>query len=136
MAFSEVEENTIVDVPYPVDADEVIDVGDTVATSGGYAQAGAVAADLRVKGVALSRVDNTGGAPGAKHVVVARPISRHGGERTFERDNAGDIKDIHVGEDCYIAGPKSVSADKAGKSLAGEIISLTPAGKVEVRFRV
>jgi hypothetical protein len=136
MAFSEVEENTIVDVPYPVAADKDIDVGDIVVTSGGYAQAGAVGTDLKVKGLALSKADNTGGVAGAKHVVVARPISRHGGERTFTLVNAGDIQDIHVGEDCYIAGPKSVSSDGAGKSMAGEIIGLTPDGKVEVKFRV
>lgn len=136
MAFSTVEEETIVDVPYPVAADTRIDIGDTVITTGGYAQAGAVGPDLKVKGIALSKADNKGGAAGDAYVVVARPISRHGGERVFERENAGDIEQTHVGEDCYIAGPKSVSADKAGKSLAGEIIAITEAGKVVVRFRV
>jgi hypothetical protein len=136
MAFSEVEEETIVDVPYPVAADKGIDIGDTVVTTGGFAQAGDLGPDLKVKGVALSKADNTGGAAGDKHVVVMRPISRHGGERVFERENAGDIEQKHVGEDCYIAGAKSVSADKAGKSMAGEIIAITAAGKVVVKFRV
>lgn len=91
MAFSEVEEDTIVDVEYPVGANKVIDIGDTVVTNGGYAEAGSVATGLKVKGVALSKADNTGGTAGAKKVTVARPISRHGGERVFRRKNDGDM---------------------------------------------
>jgi hypothetical protein len=79
MAFSEVEEETIVDVPYPVAADKSIDIGDTVVTMGGYARAGDVGDGLKVKGIAISKADNTGGKDGGAHVVVARPISRHGG---------------------------------------------------------
>jgi len=132
----EVKDTKILDIEYPVGANKVIAVGDVVCTASGYAQAGAVATSLRVKGVAMTDADNTGGSNGDVKVVVARPYSPYGGERCFRFANSGDVTAAHVGETLYIAGARSASSVSTGKSELGELIRIESDGELLVKVKV
>lgn len=108
--------------PYPVATNILIYSGALVMkNAGGYATKGAVATNQVALGIADSRVDNTGGANGAKEVKVRRGV--------FPMFNsaAGDAITIaDVGSLCYIVDDQTVAkTDGVGtRSAAGKIVGV------------
>lgn len=84
-----------IEIEFPVAANAKIFAGGLVCTNaGGFAVPGADTAGLRFLGVALEKVDNTGGADGAKKVRCRRT-------GVFEF-NAASITQAMVGDSMYI----------------------------------
>lgn len=108
---------------YLLGAGKKVFAGSIVVLTGGYAEAGTAAASLKAVGRANESVDNTGGAAGAKSVLVERGV--------FLFANDGTITQADVGGTCYIVDDQTV-ARAAGadpvKSAAGTIRGLEAGG--------
>lgn len=94
-------------------------------TAAGYATPGAVATTLKADGVALSTVDNTGGAAGDKSVEVEK------GTFQFKNSAAGDAITIaDINNDCYIVDDETVAKTNGGatRSIAGKIVDVDALG--------
>jgi hypothetical protein len=119
---------------YGVAADAVIFAGALVVRNGdGYAEPGSVADDLKALGRAEKRVDNTGGANGAKKVMVRRGVF------PFKNSAAADaITVADIGEDCYIVDDETVAktSDTNARSVAGKIEGIRADGRILVRVGV
>ena len=101
----------------PVAANAVIPAGVIVAASAtGYATNGTTATTLTALGRSEEAVDNTGGADGAKTIVVRR-------NKAFKYANlAGDpVSQASLGKACYIADNQTVAATNGTntRSVAG-----------------
>ncbi|KTE24455.1 MULTISPECIES: hypothetical protein [unclassified Sphingopyxis] len=91
----------------------------------GYATPGAVATTLKADGIALSTVDNTGGAAGDKTVEVEKGVFQ------FKNSTAGDaIAIADIGNDCYIVDDETVAKTNGGatRSIAGKIADVDAQG--------
>lgn len=91
----------------------------------GYATPGAVATTLVADGVAISSVDNTGGANGAVSVEVRKGVFR------FGNSAAGDLITIaEIGDNCYIVDDQTVAKTNGGatRSVAGRIVEVDADG--------
>lgn len=109
-------------LPYPVGAGKKIHAGALVVLAAGYAEGGKVALQLKAVGRANESVDNTGGAAGAKTVLVERGV--------FLVANDATITQADVGNACYIVDDQTVAkADGAGtRSPAGTIRGVEAGG--------
>lgn len=110
----------------PVKANVKIYAGAIVATSGGYAAPGNVSTSLLYVGMAIENVDNTGGADGAKRVLVKRG-------KAFKWSNSASTDEItqaDVMADCYIVDDETVAKTNGGntRSKAGKIIAVDASG--------
>lgn len=110
----------------PVAAGVVIHAGSqVVANADGFAAPGSTAATLTYLGRAEDFVDNTGGADGAKSVVVRRGVA-------FKWDNlaADAVTQAQLGHTVYIVDDETVAkTDAAGtRSAAGKVVQIDPDG--------
>ena len=113
-------------IPVPVAAGKKIYAGSlVVANATGYAEPGSTATTLTAHGRAESRVDNNGGANGAKTIVVAR-------KRAFKFANlASDlVSQAGLGKDCFIADDQTVAKTNGGttRSIAGQVLGVEADG--------
>lgn len=113
-------------IPVPVAANAVIHAGAlVVANATGFAAPGSSAITLTYLGRAESAVDNTGGADGAKTVVVRR-------QKAFKWANLGadPVVQADLGKTCYIADDQTVAkTNGAGtRSAAGKVIQVESDG--------
>ncbi|WP_243092579.1 capsid cement protein [Thermus hydrothermalis] len=106
----------------PVKAGAVIRQGALVMVSGGYAEEAGPGTGKIALGVAQESVDNTGGADGAKKVLVRRGVFR------FENDPADPVGPTELGKDVYATGPNTVAKTGTGRSKAGRLLRLDPDG--------
>lgn len=110
----------------PVAANAKIYGGALVVTNAaGYAAPGSVAATLTYMGRAECKVDNTGGADGARTVQVRR-------KKAFKWANlVGDlVTQADLGKTCYIADDQTVAKTNGGgtRSAAGKVLGLDADG--------
>ena len=112
-------------ISVPVAANAKIYAGAiTVANATGYAAPGAAALDLTYLGRAEEAVDNTGGADGAKTVLV-----RRGKAFKFKNAAADAVTQAELGEPCYIADDETVARTSAGaRSVAGIVVAVDADG--------
>lgn len=114
-------------IAVPIAANVKIFAGALVAANAtGYATPGATATTLTYLGRAEEYVDNTGGADGAKTVMVRRG-------RAFKFANsAGDaVTQAELGKTCYIVDDETVSKSNAGgntQSAAGKVVGVETDG--------
>lgn len=99
--------------------------GLTAANSTGYATPGAAAATLTYLGRAEETVDNTGGAAGAKTVLV-----RRGKAFKYKNSGADAVTQAEFGKTCYIVDDETVAkTDGAGaRSAAGKVVGVEADG--------
>lgn len=114
-------------IAVPIAANVKIFAGALVAANAtGYATPGATATTLTYLGRAEESVDNTGGAAGAKTVMVRR------GKAFKFKNSAGDaVTQAELGKTCYIVDDETVSKSNAGgntQSAAGEVIGIETDG--------
>lgn len=94
-----------------------------VANATGYAAKGSAAADLTYLGRAEHSVNNTGGANGAKKLLVRRGKAFKWGNK------AGDlVTQALFGKACYIEDDQTVRATAAGTSAAGLVVGIEADG--------
>lgn len=110
----------------PVAANAVIPAGVIVAANAtGFATNGATATTLTALGRSEDAVDNTGGADGAKALVVRR-------NKAFKFANlAGDaVTQASLGKACYIADNQTVAATNGTntRSVAGTVLGVEADG--------
>lgn len=100
-----------------------------VANAAGYAAPGSVATTHTYLGRAEERVDNTGGANGAKSVRV-----RRGKAFLFKNHGADLVTQASIGKVCYIVDDETVALTTGGatRSAAG-IVQAVDASGVWVR---
>jgi len=109
-----------------VAANAVIPAGVIVAANAtGFATNGATATTLTALGRSEEAVDNTGGADGAKSIVVRR-------NKAFKFGNlAGDlVSQASLGKVCYIADNQTVAATNGTntRSVAGTVLGVEADG--------
>lgn len=113
-------------IPVPVAANIKIYAGALVAANAtGFATPGAAAATLTYLGRADEYVDNTGGADGAKTVLV-----RCGKAFKFKNLGADAVTQADFGRPCYIADDETVAKTNANgaRSLAGTVVGVDADG--------
>lgn len=108
----------------PVAAGAKIHHGALVVMDAGFAKPGYAAAGLVTLGIAEETVDNTGGAAGAKRVVVKRGcfhFANHGADAVTEAD---------IGKDAYVVDDQTVAKTSATntRSIAGKVVDVDAAG--------
>ncbi|SDI53608.1 hypothetical protein [Propionivibrio dicarboxylicus] len=113
-------------IPVPVAANAKIFAGSmVVANAAGYAAPGSTAATLTYLGRAESFIDNTGGADGAKIVLVRR-------HKAFKWANLGTdaVTQAEFGKTCYIVDDQTVAktSDTAARSAAGKVVGVDSDG--------
>jgi hypothetical protein len=105
-------------IALPVRAGARIRQGALVMVSGGYAEEAGPGTGKIALGVAQETVDNTGGANGAKEVLVRRGVFR------FENDPADPVGPTELGKDVYATGPNTVAKGNLGRSKAGRALRI------------
>ena len=110
----------------PVAANAVIPAGVIAAANAtGFATNGVTSATLTALGRSEETVDNTGGADGAKVIIVRR-------NKAFKFANlAGDlVTQASLGKPCYIADNQTVAATHGGntRSVAGTVVGVEADG--------
>lgn len=132
----------------PIAANGIVFHGAMVAKTSGYAGAATTGAD-KVLGLANlsvwddqtatgqasiagrttgNKVDNTGGADGARHIVVEVGVFKMG-------NKAGDLVDeTMIGDLCYVENDQTVRATAAGSIAAGTVYGLDDDGGVWVQI--
>ena len=110
-------------ISVPVKAAVKIFAGSLVVANAGYAAPGTTAAGLIALGRAEEAVDNTGGADGAKNVLVRR-------KNMFKWANSGGdpVVAADIGALCYIVDDLTVCHTLTGKSVAGKVLGIEPDG--------
>lgn len=114
-------------ISVPVATNKKIYAGSLVAANAtGFATPGATATTLTYLGRAEECVDNTGGADGAKSVLVRR------GKAFKFKNAAGDaVTQAELGKTCYITDDETVSKTNAGgntQSAAGKVVGVDADG--------
>lgn len=103
----------------------------------GFARPATAATGLRIAGVAVRDVDNSQGGDGALSVVV--DLSHTSGwtsDYSFINDQTNPLTARDVLGDCYALDDQTVTANGAGKSVAGTVMRVAEDGLlVYVRFR-
>lgn len=114
-------------VSVPMATNIKIYAGSLVAANAtGYATPGATATTLTYLGRAEEFKDNTGGADGAKSIMVRR------GKAFKWKNSAGDaVTQAELGKTCYIVDDETVSKTNAGgntQSAAGKVVGVDADG--------
>jgi hypothetical protein len=103
----------------------------------GFARPATATAGLRIAGVAARDVDNSEGGDGAAFVLV--DLSHTSGwtsDYRFINDQTSPLTARDVLGDCYALDDQTVTANGAGKSVAGTVMRIAEGGLiVYVRFR-
>lgn len=113
-------------ISVPVAANAVLYAGAlVVANATGYAAPGSVATTLTYLGRAEESVNNTGGANGAKSVLVRRKKAFY-----FKNHGADLVTQASLGKVCYIVDDETVAATNGGntRSAAGVVVGLDSGG--------
>lgn len=113
-------------VPVPVAADTVIHAGAlVVASATGFAAPGSVAATLTYLGRAEEAVDNTGGADGAKTVLV-----RRGKAFKWKNHAADPLTQADLGKTVYVVDDETVAktSDTNARSAGGKLVQFEADG--------
>lgn len=113
-------------IAVPVAANAVIPAGViVVATATGFAANGSTALNLTYLGRSDEAVDNTGGADGAKSILV-----RRGKAFQFANHATDPVTQASLGKVCYIADNQTVAATSATntRSAAGTVIGVDADG--------
>lgn len=114
-------------IPVPVATNVKIFAGSLVAANAtGFATPGATATTLTYLGRAEEYVDNTGGADGAKTVMV-----RRGRAFKFANSTGDAVTQAELGKTCYIVDDETVSKTNAGgntQSAAGKVVGVEADG--------
>lgn len=113
-------------IPAPVATNVKIYAGALVAANAtGYATPGATATTLTYLGRAEEYVDNTGGADGAKTVLIRR-------KKAFKFKNAGAdlVTQAELGKTCYIVDDETVAKTNgtSTRSAAGTVLGVDTDG--------
>ncbi len=113
-------------IPVPVAANVKIYAGALVAANAtGYATPGATTTTLTYLGRAEEMIDNTGGADGAKSVLVRR-------KRAFKFKNSGTdaVTQAELGKVCYIVDDETVAKTNgtSTRSAAGTVVGVESDG--------
>ncbi|MBT0664773.1 hypothetical protein KI809_10720 [Geobacter pelophilus] len=114
-------------IAVPMATNKKIFAGSMVAANAtGFATPGATATTLTYLGRAEEFKDNTGGADGAKTVLVRR-------KHAFKwKNSAGDaVTQAELGKTCYIVDDETVSKTNAGgntQSAAGKVVGVDSDG--------
>jgi hypothetical protein len=114
-------------ISVPMATNKKIYAGSLVAANAtGFATPGATATTLTYLGRAEESVDNTGGADGAKSIMVRR------GKAFKWKNAAGDaVTQAEMGKTCYITDDETVSKTNAGgntQSAAGKVVGVESDG--------
>jgi hypothetical protein len=113
-------------IPVPVAANAKIYGGAlVVANATGFAAPGSVATTLTALGRAENLVDNTGGADGAKTVLVRRKQAFK-----FANHAADLVVQADFGKTCYVVDDQTVAKTAGGatRSIAGKVIGVEADG--------
>lgn len=114
-------------ISVPVATNKKIFAGALVAANAtGFATPGAAATTLTYLGRAEESVDNTGGADGAKSVLV-----RRGKAFKFKNSGGDAVTQAELGKTCYIVDDETVSKTNAGgntQSAAGKVLGVESDG--------
>lgn len=114
-------------IAVPVAAAKKIFAGALVAANAtGFATPGATATTLTYLGRAEETVDNTGGADGAKTVMI-----RRGKAFKFKNSTGDAVTQAELGKTCYIVDDETVSKSNAGgntQSAAGKVVGVDTDG--------
>ncbi|MEI7614096.1 MAG: hypothetical protein WCK63_14435 [Betaproteobacteria bacterium] len=113
-------------LPAPVAANVKIFAGALVAANAtGYAAPGSAATTLTYLGRAESQVDNTGGADGAKIIMV-----RRGKAFKFANAAADLVTQAELGKTCYIVDDQTVAKTNGTntRSAAGKVVGVDSDG--------
>ena len=110
-------------ITVPVASNVKIFAGAIVAANAtGFATKGAAATTLTYLGRADEFVDNTGGADGAKTIMVRR-------KKAFKWKNSTDaVVQADLGKVCYIEDDQTVCHTASGKSVAGTVVGVETDG--------
>jgi hypothetical protein len=114
----------------PVKANVRIYGGAGVVNSAGYLAPASTATGLITMGVARKRYDNTGGSNAALTGEVDQ------GDFLFVNDGSDPVVIADIGSDCYWTDDQTVSHTASGKSRAGKVVQINPAGYTGVVVRV
>lgn len=95
------------------------------ANATGYATPGATATTLTFLGMFGETVDNTGGADGAKTVLVERKEAFK-----FKNSGADAVTQAELGKTCYIVDSETVAKTNGGntRSAAGKVVGIDSDG--------
>ncbi len=112
-------------IPVPVAAVKVFAGGLAAANATGYATPGATATTLTYLGRFEETVDNTGGAAGAKTVLVRRGVAFK-----FANLGADPVTQASQGKVCYIVDDQTVAATNGTntRSAAGVVVGVEADG--------
>lgn len=126
MSFTNTKSKHFGDVDLPYKADAVINPGEIVVLSAGYAKEGATASSLVAVGISVSpAINNTGGTDGAGTVVIETSYPKSGGRRIFWLKNdtsTNALSQADVGSDCYVKNATTVSKNSSSASKAGKVV--------------
>lgn len=112
-------------IPVPMAAVKIFAGSLVAANATGYATPGAVATTLTYLGRAEETVDNTGGAAGAKAVLV-----RRGKAFKFANSGADPVTQASMGKVCYIVDDETVALTNgtSTRSAAGIVVGVDADG--------
>lgn len=112
-------------IPVPMAAVKIFAGSLVAANATGYATPGAVATTLTYLGRAEETVDNTGGAAGAKTVLV-----RRGKAFKFANSGADPVTQASMGKVCYIVDDETVALTNgtSTRSAAGIVVGVDSDG--------
>lgn len=112
-------------IAVPMAAVKIFGGGLVAANAAGYATPGAVSTGLTYLGRAEEQKDNTGGAPGAKTVLV-----RRGKAFKFKNSGADAVTQAEFGQACYIVDDETVAKTNGNgtRSPAGTVVGVDTDG--------
>lgn len=113
-------------ISVPMSATKILAGALVAANATGFATKGATATTLTYLGRAEETVDNTGGSPGDKSILVRRGVAFK-----FKNSGGDPVTQASLGKTCYIVDDDTVSATNAGgntQSAAGKVVGLEADG--------
>lgn len=113
-------------IAVPISANAIIYAGAMVcANATGFAVRGDTNANLTYLGRSQEHIDNTGGADGAKEILV-----RRGKAFFYKNDGGAPVTQAGLGKTCYIVDDETVAATNGGgtRSACGVVVGLDASG--------
>ena len=121
---------------FPIAASAVVNPGDMVAVSSGYAASATATTGLKIVGIALrgdgtangslnsnGQIDNSAGSNGAFNLIVDTSWPKSGGRKMFwiGNDGTNPVAAATIGSFCYATSATTVGASSSGLSKAGTV---------------